>query len=68
MLTSSIIQIYGPSAHNDYGSKSFPGIDDAIEQAKSLKTAESWHNVQHEVWRVSRAITHASVVLSGELT
>ncbi|KAI7989693.1 putative glutamate carboxypeptidase LAMP1 [Camellia lanceoleosa] len=60
--------IYAPSNHNDYGSKSFPGIDDAIEDAKSLNTTESWRLVQHEVWRVSRVITHASLVLNGELT
>ncbi|KAL6984725.1 Lysosome-associated membrane glycoprotein 1 [Sarracenia purpurea var. burkii] len=60
--------IYAPSKHNDYGSKSFPGIDDAIENAKSFNTAESWRLVQHELWRVSRAITHASLVLNGELT
>ncbi|KAI9191797.1 hypothetical protein LWI28_013580 [Acer negundo] len=60
--------IYAPSKHNDYGSKSFPGIDDAIEEAKNLNTAESWHNVQHEVWRVSRAVRHASLVLNGVLT
>ncbi|KAK2989608.1 hypothetical protein RJ640_027382 [Escallonia rubra] len=60
--------IYAPSKHNDYGSKSFPGIDDAIEKAKSLASAESWHSVQHEVWRVARVITHASLVLEGQLT
>ncbi|EEF48163.1 dipeptidase, putative [Ricinus communis] len=60
--------IYASLKHNDYRSKSFPGIVDAIEKAKSLKTAESWHYVQHEVWRVSRAVRHASLVLSGELT
>ncbi|GAV84345.1 PA domain-containing protein/TFR_dimer domain-containing protein/Peptidase_M28 domain-containing protein [Cephalotus follicularis] len=60
--------IYAPSKHNDYGSTSFPGIDDAIEEAKSLNTAEAWNFVQHEVWRVSRAIRHASLVLNGELT
>ncbi|KAK3210607.1 hypothetical protein Dsin_015313 [Dipteronia sinensis] len=60
--------IYAPSKHNDYGSKSFPGIDDAIEEAKNLNTAESWHTVQHEVWRVSRAVRHASLVLNGVLT
>ncbi|GKV11804.1 hypothetical protein SLEP1_g23025 [Rubroshorea leprosula] len=63
--------IYGPSKYNDYGSKSFPGIDDAIEKAEkaeSKKTAESWQLVQHEVWRVARAIKHASLVLNGELT
>ncbi|KAG8491519.1 hypothetical protein CXB51_014891 [Gossypium anomalum] len=60
--------IYAPSRHNDYGSTSFPGIDDAIENAKNLNTAESWHVVQHEVWRVARAVKHASLVLDGKLT
>ncbi|XP_057500248.1 probable glutamate carboxypeptidase LAMP1 isoform X1 [Actinidia eriantha] len=60
--------IYAPSKHNDYGSRAFPGIDDVIEKAKSLNTAESWRLVQHELWRVSRAITQASLVLNGELT
>ncbi|KAL5771115.1 hypothetical protein ACOSP7_015269 [Xanthoceras sorbifolium] len=60
--------IYAPSKHNDYGSKSFPGIDDAIEEAKNLNTAESWYTVQHEVWRVSRTVRHASLVLNGVLT
>ncbi|XVF34934.1 hypothetical protein REPUB_Repub18cG0101000 [Reevesia pubescens] len=60
--------IYAPSRHNDYGSTSFPGIYDAIDEAKKLNTAESWHLVQHEVWRVSRAVRHASLVLNGELT
>ncbi|KAI8554361.1 hypothetical protein RHMOL_Rhmol05G0093100 [Rhododendron molle] len=60
--------IYAHSKHNDYGSKSFPGVDDAIEKARSLNTTESWHFVQHEVWRVSRAVTHVSLVLNGKLT
>ncbi|KDO66599.1 hypothetical protein CISIN_1g005260mg [Citrus sinensis] len=60
--------IYAPSKHNDYGSKYFPAIDDAIEEAMKLNTAKSWHTVQHEVWRVSRAVRHASLVLNGKLT
>ncbi|XP_019175828.1 PREDICTED: probable glutamate carboxypeptidase 2 [Ipomoea nil] len=60
--------IFAPSKHNDYGSKSFPGVDDSIEQAKSVNTKQSWLLVQHEVWRVARAITQASLVLSGKLT
>ncbi|KAH7651215.1 N-acetylated-alpha-linked acidic dipeptidase protein [Dioscorea alata] len=59
--------VYGPSQHDDYGSKSFPGIDDAIENAKTTNTAESWRLVQHEIWRVTRAITQASQVLNGNL-
>ncbi|GKD17172.1 probable glutamate carboxypeptidase LAMP1 isoform X1 [Tanacetum coccineum] len=60
--------IYAPSKHNRYGSKCFPGIDDALENAKSLNTEDSWLSVQHEIWRVSRVVTQASLVLRGELT
>ncbi|WOL11093.1 putative glutamate carboxypeptidase 2 isoform X1 [Canna indica] len=60
--------IYGPSLHDDYGSKSFPGLDDAIEKAKSLNTSDSWYFVQHEVWRVARVVKQASLVLKGKLT
>ncbi|KAL6974473.1 Lysosome-associated membrane glycoprotein 1 [Sarracenia purpurea var. burkii] len=60
--------IYAPSRHNDYGSKSFPGVDDAIENALSHNTADSWRAAQHEVWRVSRAVKHVSLVLNGQLT
>ncbi|XP_059638258.1 probable glutamate carboxypeptidase LAMP1 isoform X2 [Cornus florida] len=60
--------IYAPSKHNDYGSTSFPGIDDAIQNAKNLNNTEAWLSVQHEVWRVSRAVTRVSLVLNGELT
>jgi len=60
--------VYAPSKHNDYGSTLFPGIADKIEEASSLNTADSWRSVQHELWRVSRAVTHASLVLNGQLT
>ncbi|KAI3915348.1 hypothetical protein MKX01_035607 [Papaver californicum] len=49
-------KIYGSSKYNDYGSKSFPGIDDAIDKAKkALNSMESWRLVHHEMWRASRA-------------
>ncbi|KAL5572532.1 hypothetical protein UlMin_022129 [Ulmus minor] len=60
--------VYGPSKYNEYGSKSFPGIDDALEMAKKLNTAESRKLLQHEIWRVSRAVKQASQVLDGVLT
>ncbi|KAL8489706.1 hypothetical protein ACS0TY_025555 [Phlomoides rotata] len=59
--------IYAPSKHDDYGSKSFPGIDDAIEKAKAQNTTECWHSVQHEIWRVSRVVTQVSLCLYGQL-
>ncbi|KAD4180239.1 hypothetical protein E3N88_28830 [Mikania micrantha] len=60
--------IYAPSKHNNYGSTGFPGIDDAIENANKHNTKDSWRSVQHQIWRVSRVITQASLVLHGELT
>ncbi|WZZ31062.1 hypothetical protein YC2023_014463 [Brassica napus] len=59
--------VYGPAKYDEYGSESFPGIDDAIDNAKRVKTKNYWGLVQHEIWRVSRAITHASLVLKGVL-
>ncbi|KAJ3704062.1 hypothetical protein LUZ61_007767 [Rhynchospora tenuis] len=60
--------IYGPSKYDDYGSKSYPGIDDAIKEAKKSNTTEAWRFVQHEIYRVARAVKHASLVLNGGLT
>ncbi|GAB4852675.1 hypothetical protein Ancab_016890 [Ancistrocladus abbreviatus] len=39
------------SSNDDFGLKSFPGMDDAIENARSLNAVESWHAVQREFWR-----------------
>ncbi|KAK4765350.1 hypothetical protein SAY86_026440 [Trapa natans] len=61
-------KIYAPSKHDNYGSKSFPGVSDAIEDAKTSNKTESWKTVQHEVWRVTRVIRQASLVLDGQLT
>ncbi|XP_015899458.3 probable glutamate carboxypeptidase LAMP1 [Ziziphus jujuba] len=60
--------VYAPPKHNKYGSKPFPGIEDAIIKAKSLNNRESWQSVQHEIWRVARVIRQASLVLTGGLT
>ncbi|XP_020597560.1 probable glutamate carboxypeptidase LAMP1 [Phalaenopsis equestris] len=60
--------VYGPSNHNVYLSTAFPSIDDAIEQVRVSKRSDSWRLVQHEIWRVARAITRASGVLTGKLT
>ncbi|KAJ4768510.1 Transferrin receptor protein 2 [Rhynchospora pubera] len=60
--------IYGPSKYNDYDSKAYPGIDDAIEEAKKSNTTEAWRFVQHEIYRVARAVKQASLVLNGGLT
>ncbi|XP_015692136.2 probable glutamate carboxypeptidase LAMP1 [Oryza brachyantha] len=60
--------VYGPSEQNDWESASFPGVGNAIASARRDNTTESWKFVQHEIYRVARAITQASVVLTGNLT
>uniref|UniRef100_A0A1D1Z5S5 Putative glutamate carboxypeptidase 2 n=2 Tax=Anthurium amnicola TaxID=1678845 RepID=A0A1D1Z5S5_9ARAE len=60
--------IYAPSKRNTYGSNSFPGIYDAIESYRRLNTTESWHFVQHEIWRAARAVLQASLVLNGKFS
>uniref|UniRef100_A0A0E0JIH0 Transferrin receptor-like dimerisation domain-containing protein n=1 Tax=Oryza punctata TaxID=4537 RepID=A0A0E0JIH0_ORYPU len=55
--------VYGPSEQNDWESASYPGVDNAIVSARKDNTTESWKFVQHEIHRVARAITQASVVV-----
>eukprot|EP00271_Cylindrocystis_brebissonii_P003470 TRINITY_DN1444_c4_g1_i1.p1 TRINITY_DN1444_c4_g1~~TRINITY_DN1444_c4_g1_i1.p1 ORF type:complete len:786 (+),score=134.53 TRINITY_DN1444_c4_g1_i1:63-2360(+) len=60
--------IYAPAASNYYGTSPFPGIVDSIAAAEGAPSAKSWAAVQHEVFRVGRAITKAANVLRGELS
>ncbi|ERN15192.1 probable glutamate carboxypeptidase LAMP1 isoform X1 [Amborella trichopoda] len=60
--------VYGPSNHDQYGSRSFPGVEDAIVEARRSNTTESWAFVQHQIWRVSRVVSQASLVLRGDFT
>ncbi|CAL4947524.1 unnamed protein product [Urochloa decumbens] len=60
--------VYGPSDQNDWDTAVYPGIANAIASARSSNTSESWKSVQHEIYRVARAVTQASAVLSGRLT
>ncbi|XP_058085241.1 probable glutamate carboxypeptidase AMP1 isoform X3 [Magnolia sinica] len=60
--------VYGPP--NDHESKLsfFPGIADAISRGAKITKTERQSDVQHEIWRVARAIQRAAMVLRGELT
>ncbi|OEL15853.1 putative glutamate carboxypeptidase 2 [Dichanthelium oligosanthes] len=60
--------VYGPSEQNDWQTASYPGIANAISSAKRSNTSESWKFVQHEIYRVARAVAQASAVLGGSLT
>eukprot|EP00250_Pteridium_aquilinum_P021645 c25187_g1_i3 orf=413-2740(-) len=57
--------VYGPSKGDEYSVSFFPGINAAISNAAKDGT---WSVVQHEVWKVSRAIERATLVISGQLT
>ncbi|WCJ34125.1 Glutamate carboxypeptidase 2 [Euphorbia peplus] len=60
--------IYGP--HGDYESKLdfFPGIADAIFRPTSKSREDQQAAIQHEIWRVARAIDRAAMALRGQLT
>lgn len=61
------VQVYGP--HSGSGSKLvyFPTIIDAISQSTGMPQARD-AAIQHEIWRVARAIQRAAYALNGELT
>nr|GEU40816.1 probable glutamate carboxypeptidase AMP1 [Tanacetum cinerariifolium] len=52
--------VYGPASESKLGF--FPGVADAIYQSKRQAV------IQHEIWRVARAIQRAASVLKGQLT
>ncbi|XP_010247433.1 PREDICTED: probable glutamate carboxypeptidase 2 isoform X1 [Nelumbo nucifera] len=60
--------VYGPS--NDYQSKLdfFPSIANAFSDAARLPREEAKSAIQHEIWRVARAVRRAASALKGELT
>ncbi|TVU35166.1 hypothetical protein EJB05_17042, partial [Eragrostis curvula] len=60
--------VYGSSEQNDWETAAYPGIANAIASARTSNTSESWKLVQHEIYRVARAVTKAAAVLSGSLT
>lgn len=60
--------MFGPSIEDDYDSASFPGVEDAVENARRADSAESWRVARREVWRAARAVTQAALVLNGQLS
>ncbi|KAM4079340.1 hypothetical protein ACB094_09G110200 [Castanea mollissima] len=60
--------IYGPPGDHESKLDFFPGVADAISQSTRMSQKESQAAIQHEIWRVSRAIQRAARALEGELT
>ncbi|KAL5545635.1 hypothetical protein UlMin_005322 [Ulmus minor] len=60
--------VYGPP--NDPESKLdfFPGIADAISRSTTMSLEERNKLIQHEIWRVARAIQRAASALRGQLS
>ncbi|KAM7262296.1 hypothetical protein ACFE04_021373 [Oxalis oulophora] len=59
--------IYGPSGDSDSKLTFFPGISDAISRSSRMSRKDGQADIQHEVWRVARAIKRAASALQGEV-
>lgn len=60
--------IYGPPIDYESKLRVFPGIADAMSNAVKRAKSEGRSEIQHEIWRVARAIQRAAIALRGELT
>ncbi|XP_042387585.1 probable glutamate carboxypeptidase VP8 [Zingiber officinale] len=59
--------LYSPPEDFESKLSFFPGIADAISQAAQSTGKEAHSSLQHEIWRVARAIQRAAAALRGEL-
>ncbi|KAG6537893.1 hypothetical protein ZIOFF_002996 [Zingiber officinale] len=59
--------LYSPPEDFESKLSFFPGIADAISQAARSTGKEAHSSLQHEIWRVARAIQRAAAALRGEL-
>ncbi|KAJ4979806.1 hypothetical protein NE237_010586 [Protea cynaroides] len=59
--------VYGPINDNESKLVFFPGVANAITQATRMPTKDGLPAIQHEIWRVARAIQRAASALRGEL-
>ncbi|XP_019187931.1 PREDICTED: probable glutamate carboxypeptidase 2 [Ipomoea nil] len=60
--------VYGPSTGGETELDFFPGIVDAVSRSTHLNNTERGAIIQHEIWRVARAIQRAAYALKGNLT
>ncbi|WOK99478.1 hypothetical protein Cni_G08190 [Canna indica] len=59
--------LYSPPDDSESKFSFFPGIADAISQAGENTGKERLWVVQHEIWRVARAIQRAAAAVRGEI-
>ncbi|XP_004136724.3 LOW QUALITY PROTEIN: probable glutamate carboxypeptidase AMP1 [Cucumis sativus] len=60
--------VYGPLSNYESALVYFPGIADAVSESKEINKRELEELIQHEIWRVARAIRRAAAALKGELS
>uniref|UniRef100_A0A0A0LEA0 glutamate carboxypeptidase II n=1 Tax=Cucumis sativus TaxID=3659 RepID=A0A0A0LEA0_CUCSA len=60
--------VYGPLSNYESALVYFPGIADAVSESKVINKRELEELIQHEIWRVARAIRRAAAALKGELS
>ncbi|KAK3005233.1 hypothetical protein RJ639_017673 [Escallonia herrerae] len=60
--------IYGPCSNSNSKLVFFPGIVDAMFPSTRVNQSDRQAAIQHEIWRVARAIERAAYALKGELT
>ncbi|KAF7147693.1 hypothetical protein RHSIM_Rhsim03G0057700 [Rhododendron simsii] len=60
--------VYGPPGDHDGELVFFPGIADAVSRSRKMNRTEGDAAIQHEIWRVARAIQRAAYALKGGLT
>ncbi|KAK8673095.1 hypothetical protein V6N13_111451 [Hibiscus sabdariffa] len=59
--------IYGPRSNQRSKLDFFPGISDAIAESTRMSGRDRDATIQHEIWRVARAIQRAAAALRGEV-
>ncbi|KAL0555237.1 hypothetical protein IC582_009176 [Cucumis melo] len=60
--------VYGPPSDYESALVYFPGIADAVSESKEMNKMGLEELIQHEIWRVARAIGRAAAALKGELS
>ncbi|KAM1440868.1 hypothetical protein ACFXTO_009066 [Malus domestica] len=59
--------VYGPPGEHGSKLSFFPGVGDAMLRAKRMSRREGQAKIQHEIWRVARAIQRAANSLRGDV-
>ncbi|GAB4834112.1 hypothetical protein Ancab_032371 [Ancistrocladus abbreviatus] len=59
--------VYGPCGNYESNLSVFPGISDAIYHYRKTQKEERKTMIQHEIWKVARAIQRAADALRGQL-